>query len=403
LSTIRTYRAATVREALSLVRADLGDEALILGQREIRKRPFPWRKVTIESELTAACPSEAMRQRGSAGEVRMGVQEHQKTEVSSQKSEVGNQRPEVGQSCFNTSEERPAPIDPFRVYTQLIDGDVDEAVARQIVGGAQSPSRNCQGDFLTRCRETITRTTRCGGPIQITPGRRRIAALVGGTGVGKTTTVAKLAANFRLRDRVRVGLITVDTYRVAAIEQLRTYADLIGVPMQVVTSPREMPAALDELTDVDLVLIDTAGRSPGDDLRIQELRSYLQAAQADEVHLVASLTAGLSNLMVTVERFSRVGPTALLLTKLDEAAGPGAVVSAAGTSGLPLSYITTGQDVPDDIEIANAERIAHRVLPQARIQESDFRSQGTRYGNYVGDEATAFSPTPDSRPLTPAA
>src|SRR5258707_11042038 len=101
---------------------------------------------------------------------------------------------------------------------------------------------------------------RCPPPIGTTPGRRRVVALVGATGVGKTTTIAKLAANFRLREGIRMGLVTVDTYRIAAVDQLRTYAEIIDLPMRVVTNPREMRQALDELTGLDLVLIDTAGR-----------------------------------------------------------------------------------------------------------------------------------------------
>ena len=111
-------------------------------------------------------------------------------------------------------------------------------------------------------------------------------ALVGPTGVGKTTTIAKLAANYRLKEKRRVGLITVDTYRIAAVEQLRTYADIIDLPMQVVSTPREMREAVGRMDNLDLILLDTAGRSPKDEVRIQELRAFLTEADADEVHLV---------------------------------------------------------------------------------------------------------------------
>ena len=111
----------------------------------------------------------------------------------------------------------------------------------------------------------------------------RVVALVGPTGVGKTTTIAKLAANYRLREKRRVGLITVDTYRVAAVEQLRTYADIIDLPMEVVATPREMREAVARMNHLDLVLMDTAGRSPRDEVRIQELKSMLTEAEPDEV------------------------------------------------------------------------------------------------------------------------
>jgi flagellar biosynthesis protein FlhF len=145
---------------------------------------------------------------------------------------------------------------------------------------------------------------RTSGPISITPGQRRVVALVGPTGVGKTTTIAKLAANFRLREKRRVGLITVDTYRIAAVEQLRTYAEIIDLPMHVVSTPREMREALRQLSGLDLVLMDTAGRSPRDEVKIQELRAFLSEAQADEVHLVLSAVASASSLVRTAERFA---------------------------------------------------------------------------------------------------
>jgi flagellar biosynthesis protein FlhF len=200
------------------------------------------------------------------------------------------------------------------------------------------------------------------GPINVTPGLRRIVALVGPTGVGKTTTIAKLAANFRLREKRRVGLITVDTYRIAAVEQLRTYADIIDLPMEVVSTPKEMRAAVARLSNLDLILIDTAGRSPRDEVRIQELKSLLAEASADEVHLVLSSIGSATNLAKTAERFAEVGTTALLLTKLDESAGLGNLLPLLRASKLPLSYVTNGQNVPDDIQAADQRRLARMVL-----------------------------------------
>ena len=113
-----------------------------------------------------------------------------------------------------------------------------------------------------------------------------MVALVGPTGVGKTTTVAKLAANFKLAHGARVGLVTVDTYRIAAVEQLKTYAEIIDLPLAVVNDPAEMARALDELGAVDLVFIDTAGRSPRDEVKIRELAEFLRQARPDEIHLV---------------------------------------------------------------------------------------------------------------------
>ena len=200
------------------------------------------------------------------------------------------------------------------------------------------------------------------GPLEVRPKARRLVALVGPTGVGKTTTIAKLAANYRLHQKRQVGLITVDTYRIAAVEQLRTYADIIDLPMQVVSSPREMREAVRRMNHLELVLVDTAGRSPKDDVRIRELRSFLTEAAADEVHLVLSSVANLRTLQQTAERFASVGTTALILTKLDEATGLGNMLPLLESCKMPLSYLTNGQNVPDDIEVADPRRIARQIL-----------------------------------------
>jgi flagellar biosynthesis protein FlhF len=203
------------------------------------------------------------------------------------------------------------------------------------------------------------------GPIQVEPDSRRLVALVGPTGVGKTTTIAKLAAHYRLKQRRRVGLITVDTYRIAAVEQLRTYADIIDLPMQVVSTPRDMRQAVQRMEGLELVLIDTAGRSPKDEVKIRELGAFLQEAQADEVHLVLSSVAHPRTLQQTAQRFSAVGTTALILTKLDEATGLGNLLPLLTGSGLPLSYLTNGQNVPDDIELAEPGRLIRLMLNAA--------------------------------------
>jgi flagellar biosynthesis protein FlhF len=180
--------------------------------------------------------------------------------------------------------------------------------------------------------------------------------------VGKTTTIAKLAANFHLRDRYRVGLITVDTYRIAAVDQLRTYADIIDLPMEVVATPREMRAALTRFDDLDLVLMDTAGRSPRDEVKIQELKSMLSEAQADEVHLVLSSVASTASMKKAAERFAEVGARSLVMTKIDEATGLGNLLPLLRSCRLPLSYVTDGQNVPDDIAGADRRKLARMVL-----------------------------------------
>ena len=256
-------------------------------------------------------------------------------------------------------------------YSQLIEADVPEVLARRLVRHIAENLEPDQFDHPDSIRaalcEAVEQSIPVAPPIRAVVGTRRVVALVGPTGVGKTTTVAKLAANFKLAHGVRVGLITVDTYRIAAVEQLKTYAEIIDLPLAVVNDPAEMPRALDELGAVDLVFIDTAGRSPRDEVKIRELAEFLLQARPDEVHLVLSAVAGQRSLRSAVERFAMVQVDRLILTKLDEADSLGGVLAVLGLSSRPVSYLTTGQAVPDDIEPADRKRLARLILRQENL------------------------------------
>ena len=254
----------------------------------------------------------------------------------------------------------------FQLFADLIDADVDDRFARDFVEEIMRHSTPAQLTNADVVREKaavlLKEQIRTTLPIETHASNRRVVALIGPTGVGKTTTIAKLAANLRLREKRRVGLITVDTYRIAAVDQLRAYADIIDLPMEVVTTPREMRDAVLKLSDLDIVLVDTAGRSPHDEIQIQELKAMLTEARADEVHLVVSGVCHSRHLIRLVEHFRPTNPTSLLLTKLDEATAYGHLLPVLCDSGLPISYTTHGQNVPDDIQPADPARLVEHVL-----------------------------------------
>ena len=261
--------------------------------------------------------------------------------------------------------ERDVPPLLFDLFTDMIEADIDEAIARELLDRLRREPADILHDPSTlrlRLSAFLEAELRVAGPIPIEPGAGRVVALVGPTGVGKTTTIAKLAANYRLRDNRRVGLITVDTYRIAAVEQLRTYADIIDLPMEVVSTPREMREACQRMRDFDLVLMDTAGRSPRDEVRIRELRSMLAEATPDEVHLVLSAATSARSLVAAAQKFAPVGVTSLIVTKLDEATGLGNLLSLARECTLPFSYLTDGQNVPDDIAVADVRALSQLIL-----------------------------------------
>ena len=187
-------------------------------------------------------------------------------------------------------------------------------------------------------------------------------AFIGPTGVGKTTSIAKIAAMLRLRHGLQVGLVTADTYRIAAVEQLRTYAQILAIPLEVAMQPEDLTAACERLSTCDVVLIDTAGRSQNDRSRLAELGQFLKAGAADEVHLVMSATSSERALLKEAAAFGALGVHRIVLTKLDEAAGFGTLLTVTRKLGMRISFVTTGQEVPKDIEPACARRFAEYLV-----------------------------------------
>jgi flagellar biosynthesis protein FlhF len=190
-------------------------------------------------------------------------------------------------------------------------------------------------------------------------GAARAVAMVGPTGVGKTMTIAKIAAHEQLVKRRNVGLVTIDEYRVGGVEQLGRYAELIGCPMQVASDARTLEIALRRFEDCELVLIDTAGRSPRDAWALNAMAECLQSAQEPiEVHLCLPVAMRERELKTAIEHCALLSPSRLTCTKIDEAICCGSIVAAHVWSGLPLGYFTTGQRVPEDISVATAEGLA---------------------------------------------
>ncbi|HYE03440.1 MAG TPA: flagellar biosynthesis protein FlhF [Phycisphaerales bacterium] len=261
----------------------------------------------------------------------------------------------------------------FKHYLKMLECQVARELADSIVSavrdelsaGELADEPVVRRAVLRRLAAHIPVAKAVAAPARAADGRPLTIALVGPTGVGKTTTIAKLAASYKLRHGRRVGLITTDTYRIAAVEQLRTYANIISLPLRVVMAPGEMSGACAALADMDVVLIDTAGRSPNDALRLTELGEFIAAADPHETHLVLSSASSEAVLARAAAQFGPVRPNRLILTKLDEAVNFGVLVNAARRVGTTLSFVTTGQEVPDHIEAGEPERLARLVLDGA--------------------------------------
>ncbi len=252
------------------------------------------------------------------------------------------------------------------LYDQLLSAGVNETVARDLMENLPDVSAWSDPARLplaaSALRDLISRRIPGSGPIRLTPNKLKAVALIGPTGVGKTTTIAKLAAHYSLVENKKVALLTVDTYRIAAVEQLKTYSQILDIPVAVAYSQSEVMPAIEQFADYDLILIDTAGRSQKNIMQVGELKNLLETLQCETL-LVLSASTKEHDMLEAVKRFSAARVDRLIFSKLDETSSHGSLLNVADQSGIPLAYITTGQKVPEDIEVATGDRLAAMILP----------------------------------------
>ncbi|MBN2036814.1 MAG: flagellar biosynthesis protein FlhF [Chitinispirillaceae bacterium] len=414
---IKKYVAKSMREALIEIRKELGDSAIILKTRKMPGRGFPFSGPDIE--VTAAIDDDAVPQPAFP---RIAVRDAQP--VSSMTAGVYN-RPR--QSCIVDSAQ-PVTIKPWQppvidkppikdelpvkmilkegndlveikddikdlatlvksviatggarkegrfvggwgvLYKRLLDAEVKPAIAERLIGSMKNDEAAItNGKAEEKLIALLKGHFPATGPIKCNKRGPRMVALVGPTGSGKTTTIAKLVAHCCLGKKRKVSIITADTYRIAAIDQIRAFADIVKVPLHVVFSMGELRPALAACLNDDLVFIDTAGRSRAEQNHMKELENLLRIIRPDEVHCVVSATTKDSDLFATVEQYRAVGADRLLFTKLDETVHIGNIFNATSEIGIPVSFFTTGQSVPEDIELAQPGRFVQRLWQETAV------------------------------------
>ncbi len=254
------------------------------------------------------------------------------------------------------------------IYNKLIDNEVDSRFADDIIGEIENSLKKESNldSILSAVYQKII--LKLGKPKTITLGdKAKVIFFIGPTGVGKTTTIAKIASSFKIEKDTRVAFITADTYRIAAVEQLNTYASIIDCPVSVVYSVEDMNKSLTEYKDYDLILVDTAGRSHKAQDQMDELKAFIEeVAQREdefdfECYLTLSLTTKYKDLKSIADKYDDVD-WAVIFTKLDETCSLGNILNVRMLTDRPLSYTTSGQNVPDDIEVINEQAVARQLL-----------------------------------------
>lgn len=364
---VKRYKANTIHDAVNLVKEELGPEALILSTRKISEGRVPPSYNPQELFEITAMPGggrKAERSYSSKGGALMderdtGLFGSLKSELMSIKEMIlllnGSGRLEEG---FRLN---PGAIE---VYGGLIRSGIAQPYAQLFLekGGALKENGGISTkDLYEQVFKEVVKVIEVTDPFSHDR-KQVVSALIGPTGVGKTTTIAKLAANLSLKQKRSVGLISIDNYRIAAVDQLKTYAGILGIPCFAAFSRAELEFALKRMKEKDVVLIDTAGHGHYDVQRIEALRDLFGSCLTIRSHLVLSVVTNEFEMKRAAKNFGRLKFSSYIFTKTDETQARGVIINQLFRLKMPISFITTGQRVPEDILKATKKGILRLLL-----------------------------------------
>ncbi len=382
---VKRFVAFSMPEAMQKIKADLGLDAVILHTRQFRQGGwlgfFGKKMVEVTAAIDEAQPSKptaisAVSSEGSTvAEVSAGadnVNRDMDDRLSHLQAEMKETKALMKQMLDAVEPMQTAdpvlPPSAKRLWRRLTENEVDPDLAAELLNNILTRSSATEtepqpDDLEQRLNaEILTLMQKAQISSSTSHGHPTIISLIGPTGVGKTTTIAKLAARSALVERQKVGLVTIDTYRIAAVEQLKTYGRILGLPVEVVFTPDEMKETLARMQDLDCIYIDTAGRSHRNLDQMSELCSFHEAAKPDLTYLVLSTTTKYRDLMEIIASYEVLHPQGLVFTKLDETESYGAVFNVVTLLQKQLAYITYGQDVPDDIDAFDPSYLTELIM-----------------------------------------
>lgn len=342
-----------MQEVMAQVKGVLGRDAIILHTRKFRQGGI-WGFFSKEKvEVTAAIDTS------------VATVAPKTVEPSVENTVVHSELADMRSLLEKVLHKMPKGSENASVIELLTNNDIDLDVAEKIISELPLEYVNLEigsSELKNMIIEQIQTCFQRVEGITIPEKGRKIVAFFGPTGVGKTTTIAKLAANFAVQGGYRVALVTADTYRISAVEQLKTYSDIMGIPIHVVYDSHELKKVLDSNPSKQLIIIDTAGRSPHNNDQLDELKDLLQVDDTIEKYLVLSATTKYKDALDIVKKFSVCSPHKVIFTKIDETRNIGTIVNLLYQSPMSLSYVTTGQNVPDDIELVNPNKLTQLIL-----------------------------------------
>jgi flagellar biosynthesis protein FlhF len=413
MSTFRTFRAPDARSGLAMVKAALGSDAVILSTREVFNGLFRAKEIEVTAALpdapqqTKSLAAQAYVPSGSrvatpvvgSSDVQRAIslatdsprpssprpsapplpaapvtsrEEQLSDELIRLRGAMDDMRREMRHVTGQVRIERDYRLPPVgaELLTHLINRGVEEALAEESVRQAVEASPNhSPATLLASLRDALGERVVSGRPPWLPDARRRVIAMVGPTGVGKTTTLAKIAARALMESKLKVVLVTIDTYRIGASEQVIRYGEIMAVPTYVARDRIELTRAIERSANADLVLIDTAGRSVSEAVARQA--EMLRSIEGIQLYLTVSACTGPREMAAAAERYRALQPERLVVTKVDEAVGPGSLLSASVRIGRPIVAVTDGQRVPEDIHALSGPELVELVIGSFRQMRAD--------------------------------
>ncbi|MBS5937381.1 flagellar biosynthesis protein FlhF [Clostridium sartagoforme] len=384
---IKKYLVKNMNEAMTRIRYELGKDAIIISQRKVRESGVKGYFKPKLIEVTAALENSKVDKKKSKKvsevdnfkdslnsiksifekeEVKAHIDrsvEIEKPSISEKadtkkdealKDEVKEIKELLNKVIKNTNKEKEALV----AVDFLRDMDIEENLLEDI----NLENYEDIESFKDELKEVLKRDIEV-----VNKDLKGNVVLIGPTGVGKTTTIAKLAGRLALIEKKKVGLITIDTYRIGAVEQLKTYAEIMNIPFKVVITLKEMEEAINSLSGCDVVLVDTTGRSSKNTMQISELRAFIQKVNSSNISLVISGTTKNKDIDAILSGYGEINYEDTIVTKLDETTSYGCLYNIAKKSSKPISYITVGQNVPDDIKVPSKDEIIKLILGEESV------------------------------------
>ncbi len=396
---IKKYQGPTEQDAVAKAKEDLGADAVIMnvktvkqkGLRRLFKKDYvevtaavdePDKKEArkpgkaslqnletkvghsqTEPESSAAVAAEAEKQEAKEPAVATAIQERLENLAQLLERQMQEEGPEEDKEQEKADQGRNSRMVKL-VFEQLLNNEVTEENAREIMREIDNKENLQLDDLLASIYQKIVLKLGQMKTVELSEEKPKIVFFIGPTGVGKTTTIAKLASKFKLEKKAKIAIITADTYRVAAVEQIRTYANILSTPIEVVYHADELKTLYEKYQSYDLILVDTAGRSHKNEEQREDVQRLLETAldYPHEIYLVVSATTKYKDLVRITQTYSDISDYCLLFTKIDETDALGNILNIRMLTQKPLSYTTFGQNVPEDISVTDAQGIAKQLL-----------------------------------------